>query len=73
MGNLVIKGLVNNISSTKINHVEAVFKLIDKDGNEIGKTVASVDNLEAQFSWSFEATIDNESTVSAKFTGFIAK
>ena len=72
-GNLVVKGLVSNTSPEKISHAEASFKLFDKDGKETGETIATVDNLEVRFSWAFEATISNESTTYAKFSGFTTK
>lgn len=72
-GNLVVKGLVSNTSTKKISRADAKFKLVDKDGNEIGETSATVENLEAQFSWVFEAVVANDATASAKFMGFTIK
>ena len=69
-GNLALTGSVSNSSTEITPHAVATFKLLDKDGKEIGETVVTVDNLQAQFSWTFEAVLTNESTTSAKFIGF---
>jgi hypothetical protein len=72
-GKLVLKGNVSNSSATKITLATATFALLDKKGREIGTAVATVDNLEANFAWTFEVPILQEGVASAKFAGFTAK
>ena len=72
-GKIVVKGNAKNVSNQKISHATAQFKLLDSNGHETGETFASVDNLEVQFTWAFEASVTNESTVTAKFIGFVVK
>ena len=72
-GKSVLKGSVSNSSSQAIVHATAEFKLLDKDGKEIGTAMPSVDNLGAKFSWNFEVEITPEDAASAKFSGFTTK
>ncbi len=72
-GKLVLKGSISNSSPTKITLATATFTLLDKKGGEIGTAVATVDNLEAKFAWTFEVPILQEGMASAKFAGFTAK
>ena len=70
---LVLKGSISNSSPTKITLATASFALFDRKGREIGTAVATVDNLEAKFAWTFEVQILQEGVASAKFAGFAAK
>jgi len=72
-GKLVVKGNATNSSTNKIPYAIATFKLLDKNNKEIGETSAGVNNLEAQFSWAFEAPIAEGSATSATFAGFSFK
>lgn len=72
-GKLVLKGSIGNSSPTKITLGTASFTLLDKKGREIGTAIATVDNLEAKFAWTFEVPILQEGVASAKFAGFAAK
>lgn len=72
-GKLLLKGSISNSSPAKITLASASFALLDKKGREIGTAVATVDNLEAKFAWTFEVPILQEGVASAKFAGFAAK
>ncbi|MBK7425457.1 MAG: hypothetical protein IPJ48_21535 [Propionivibrio sp.] len=72
-GKSVLKGNVSNSTTRKLDHATVEFKLFDKAGNEVGTAMASVDNLGARFSWSFEVEIQPQDAASAKLVGFTAK
>jgi hypothetical protein len=72
-GKSVLKGSVKNTSPQTIKLGTATFTLFNKKGVEIGTSVATVDNLEPGFAWTFEAQILQEGVASAKFAGFTAK
>lgn len=72
-GKPVLKGSISNASPQTIKLATATFTLFDKKGVEIGTSVATVDNLEPGFAWTFEAQILEEGVASAKFAGFTAK
>lgn len=72
-GKPVLKGHVSNTSPYKIAYATATFKLFDKKGRVIGTSTASVDDLKAKFSWTFQVEIVQEGAVSAKLAGFTAK
>ena len=72
-GKSVLKGNVSNSTTRKLDHAAVEFKLFDKTGNEVGTAAASVDNLGARFSWSFEIEIQPQDAVSATLVGFTAK
>lgn len=72
-GKSVLKGNVSNSTTRKLDHATVEFKLFDKVGNEVGTAMASVDNLGARFSWSFEVEIQPQDAASAKLVGFTAK
>ena len=72
-GKPVLKGSISNTSPQTIKLATATFTLFDKKGVEIGTSIATVDNLEPRFAWTFEAQILQEGVASAKFAGFTAK
>lgn len=72
-GKSVLKGNVSNSTTRKLDHATVEFKLFDKTDNEVGTAMASVDNLGARFSWSFEVEIQPQDAASAKLVGFTAK
>ena len=72
-GQWVLKGSISNTSPQTIKLATATFTLFDKKGAEIGTSIATVDNLEPGFAWTFEAQILQEGVTSAKFAGFTAK
>ena len=72
-GKSVLKGNVSNSTTRKLDHATVEFKLFDKTGNEVGTTMASVDNLGVGFSWSFEVEIQPQDAASAKLVGFTAR
>jgi hypothetical protein len=69
-GKPVLQGNVSNAATQKIAHAAIDFKLFDAKDNELGTATASVDNLEAKFSWSFEVEVLPAGVASAKFAGF---
>ena len=72
-GKSVLKGNVSNSTTRKLDHATVEFKLFNKTDNEVGTAMASVDNLGARFSWSFEVEIQPQDAASAKLVGFTAK
>lgn len=72
-GKPVLKGSISNASPQTIKLATATFTLFNKKGVEIGTSIATVDNLEPGFAWTFEAQILQEGVASAKFAGFTAK
>jgi len=72
-GKPVLKGSISNTSPQTIKLATATFTLFNKRGVEIGTSIATVDNLEPGFAWTFEAQILQEGVASAKFAGFTAK
>jgi hypothetical protein len=72
-GKSVLKGNVSNSTPRKLDHATVEFQLFDKTGKEVGTATASVDNLGARFSWSFEVEIQPQDAASAKLVGFTAK
>lgn len=72
-GKPVLKGSISNTSQQTIKLATATFTLFNKKGVEIGTSIATVDNLEPKFAWTFEAQILQEGVASAKFAGFTAK
>jgi len=72
-GKPVVKGSISNASPQTIKLATATFTLFNKKGVEIGTSIATVDNLEPGFAWTFEAQILQEGVASAKFAGFTAK
>ena len=72
-GKTVLIGNVSNSSLTKIDRATVTFSILDKSGNEIGTTMASVANLNARFSWTFEVEIAPAGAASAKLIGFTTK
>jgi hypothetical protein len=72
-GKPVLKGSISNATPQTIKLATATFTLFDKKGVEIGTSIATVDNLEPRFAWTFEAQILQEGVASAKFAGFTAK
>lgn len=72
-GKLVVHGATNNASGKKYSRVDLEINLFDKEGASLGTTAAGVDNLEAGFTWSFDAEITQRTAVSAKVTNITAK
>ncbi len=72
-GKPVLKGSISNTSPQTIKLATATFTLFNKKGVEIGTSIATVDNLEPKYAWTFETQILQEGVASAKFAGFTAK
>ena len=72
-GKPVLKGSISNATPQTIKLATATFTLFNKKGVELGTSIATVDNLEPGFAWTFEAQILQEGVTSAKFAGFTAK
>lgn len=65
-GQQTLSGNGKNNSDSTVAKAEAVFKLYDGDGKEIGETSAIVANLAPQFGWVFQAPISDKSAVTVK-------
>jgi hypothetical protein len=64
-GNSIITGTVKNNSSKTYSYAHITFGVYDKENAKIGTALANIDNLEANGSWKFEASVlqDNAYTV----------
>jgi hypothetical protein len=67
-GGRYIVGIVKNNSSKEYSYVEIDFNLYDKDGNQVGSSLANINNLEPYGKWKFEAIIleDNATRIRLK-------
>lgn len=65
-GQLMLTGNGKNMSDNVVGKAEAVFKLFDGDGKEIGETSAVVTNLAPQFGWLFQAPIADKTVTTVK-------
>lgn len=72
-GKTVLRGSISNSSPQKITLATATFKLLDKNGGEIGTATALVDDLEPTSTWIFRVEILQEGVASAQFAGFTVK
>jgi hypothetical protein len=73
VGEVVIKGHINNVSNRITNLAIVKFKLLDKKGNEVGTVTTSVNNLEANFSWLFEVPVTFEDAAAAELVSITSK
>ncbi|MCB1579903.1 MAG: hypothetical protein H6859_09815 [Rhodospirillales bacterium] len=72
-GNKVLVGILKNTTDREYGYVQIQFNLYDKDGVQVGSTLANVNNLEPQSTWKFEAGIIEENVTMFKvkdITGF---
>lgn len=69
-GKPVVQGNVSNAATQKIARAAIEFKLFDAKDKEVGTAIASVDNLEAKFSWVFEVEVLPAGVTTAKFASF---
>lgn len=68
-----VTGTVKNNSSKKYSYAQVEINLYDKDGNQVGSTLANVNNLEPGGTWKFKAPILEDAATSFKVkdvTGF---
>ena len=68
-----VVGKVRNNTNRTYTYVQVEINLYDKDGNQVGSTLANVNNLEPGAVWSFKAPILEEEAVRFKvadITGF---
>ncbi|HOO52312.1 MAG TPA: FxLYD domain-containing protein, partial [Alphaproteobacteria bacterium] len=66
-------GILKNTTDREYGYVQIQFNLYDKDGVQVGSTLANVNNLEPQSTWKFEAGIIEENVTMFKvkdITGF---
>ncbi|MCK9583053.1 MAG: FxLYD domain-containing protein [Endomicrobiales bacterium] len=62
----MIEGKVRNNTDKVYSYVEIDFNLYDRDGNQVGSTMAYVTNLEANGVWRFRAAVFDVNVVKAK-------
>lgn len=67
-GSRVIKGHVYNSGAHRFRYVQVEINLYDRDGNQVGSTMANLNNLEPGGTWAFEAPIFEDNAVRAKVT-----
>lgn len=64
-----IKGTIVNNTDRTFSYVQVTFNLYDSAGNQVGSTLANINNLEPHGSWNFEAVYLEENVARARFTG----
>lgn len=64
-----VAGTVKNNSGRKYGYAQVEINLYDKDGNQVGSTLANVNNLEPGATWKFKAIILEDSATSFKVKG----
>ena len=72
-GNRLLVGTVKNTTGKQYSYVQVTFNLYDKAGNQVGSSLANVNNLEPGGSWKFQAGVMEDSATDAKVkdvTGF---
>jgi len=72
-GSLIIVGKIKNNTGKEQSYVQVEINLYDKDGAQVGSTLANVNNLEVDAIWAFEAYVLEENVASYKIkdvTGF---
>lgn len=69
MGNRIVTGQVENTSGKKLGYVQVEVNLYDKQGTQVGSTLANVNNLEPGVTWKFEAPVLEDRARSAKVAG----
>lgn len=72
-GNKILTGILQNDGNREYSYVQIQFNLYDKDGVQIGSTLANVNNIEPHGKWKFEAAILQEGATMFKvkdITGF---
>lgn len=67
-----ITGTVKNPSANKFSIVVVRFNVYDSSGNQVGDTLATVNNLEPFKDWKFEALVAQTTARSCKFQGIEA-
>ena len=60
---LTITGVVHNFSGRKYAYAQVEINLFDKEGNQVGSTMANINNLEAGGTWKFTAPIFDDANV----------
>lgn len=71
-GNRVVAGLVPNTTGKKYGYVQVEINLFDKQGTQVGSTLANVNNLDVGTTWAFEAPVLDDRVKSAKIAGITA-
>lgn len=72
-GNKVLVGILKNTTGREYGYVQIQFNLYDKEGIQVGSTLANINNLEPHGTWKFEAGILEENVTTFKvkdITGF---
>jgi len=65
----VVTGKVANTTKKKLGYVQVEINLYDKNGSQVGSTLANVNNLEPGVTWNFEAPVLEDRAKSAKVAG----
>lgn len=64
-----VVGKVKNNSDKQYTYVQVEINLYDSNDNQIGSTLANVNNLEPGGTWKFEAPIFEEKAIKYKIKG----
>jgi len=67
-----ITGTIKNTSSKVIDYVEIDFAIFDKEGNQVGTTLANITNLQPGATWKFKAPILNRDAFEVQMLKIIA-
>lgn len=71
-GLVSIEGIVTNPSAKHYRYAQVSFNLYDKHGNQVGSTLANVNNLEAYGTWKFHTLlVSNAHVETGKSQGVI--
>ncbi|WP_143330190.1 FxLYD domain-containing protein [Chromobacterium haemolyticum] len=67
-----VKGTLQNNSDKKYGYVQIEINLYDKDGNQVGSTMANVNNLAPGAKWKYEAPIIEDGVFKAEIINISA-
>lgn len=64
-----ITGRIRNNTDQTYSYVQVEFNLYDNSGNQVGSTLANVNNLEPHGRWAFKAPVMESNAATARFKG----
>ncbi len=71
-GNQQVTGMLENTNNKQYSYVQVEINLYDKEGIQIGSTLANANHLEPNGKWRFKAVVLEGSAVRAKLKGVTA-
>lgn len=64
-----ITGTIKNDTDKTFSYVQVEFNLYDDAGNQVGSTMANINNLESYGTWSFKAAVLEDNATKARLKG----